>query len=239
MGALLLAAGYRALTLERLKELVFLTARTTALVCWLFIGSFIFSSVFGYLGGQQVIEQFVLSLDLNPVTFMLLAQVIIFILGWPLEWTEIIVIFVPIFLPLLQLFDIDPLFFGIIVALNLQTSFLSPPVAMAPFYLKGVAPKARADRANLQRRHAVHAHRRLVHGCALHLAGSSALAALRPVRIAGGTSTSGARIQGVAPIPVTWSFVNNPPPGSFRRSSGWEGAVGCRWGEKGELDEGT
>jgi tripartite ATP-independent transporter DctM subunit len=141
LGALVLAAGYRALTLERLKESVFLTARTTALVCWLFIGSFIFSSVFGYLGGQQVIEQFVLSLDLNPVTFMLLAQVIIFILGWPLEWTEIIVIFVPIFLPLLKLFDIDPLFFGIIVALNLQTSFLSPPVAMAPFYLKGVAPK--------------------------------------------------------------------------------------------------
>jgi tripartite ATP-independent transporter DctM subunit len=141
LGALMLAAGYRALTLERLKESVFLTARTTALVCWLFIGSFIFSSVFGYLGGQQVIEQFVLSLDLNPVTFMLLAQVIIFILGWPLEWTEIIVIFVPIFLPLLKLFDIDPLFFGIIVALNLQTSFLSPPVAMAPFYLKGVAPK--------------------------------------------------------------------------------------------------
>lgn len=141
LGALLLAAGYRALTLERLKESVFLTARTTALVCWLFIGSSIFSSVFGYLGGQQVIEQFLLSVDLNPVTFMLLAQVIIFILGWPLEWTEIIVIFVPIFLPLLQLFDIDPLFFGIIVALNLQTSFLSPPVAMAPFYLKGVAPR--------------------------------------------------------------------------------------------------
>jgi tripartite ATP-independent transporter DctM subunit len=141
LGALMLAAGYRALTLERLKEAVFLTARTTALVCWLFIGSFIFSSVFGYLGGQQVIEQFVLSLDLTPITFLILAQLIIFILGWPLEWTEIIVIFVPIFLPLLKLFDIDPLFFGIIVALNLQTSFLSPPVAMAPFYLKGVAPK--------------------------------------------------------------------------------------------------
>jgi tripartite ATP-independent transporter DctM subunit len=140
LGALMLAAGYRALTLERLKEAVFLTARTTALVCWLFIGSFIFSSVFGYLGGQQVIEHFVLSLDLTPITFLILAQLIIFILGWPLEWTEIIVIFVPIFLPLLKLFDIDPLFFGIIVALNLQTSFLSPPVAMAPFYLKGVAP---------------------------------------------------------------------------------------------------
>jgi tripartite ATP-independent transporter DctM subunit len=141
LGALLLAAGYRALTFERLKESVFLTARTTALVCWLFVGSFIFSSVFGYLGGQHVIEQFVLSLNLDPLTFLLLAQLIIFILGWPLEWTEIIVIFVPIFLPLLKLFDIDPLFFGILIALNLQTSFLSPPVAMAPFYLKGVAPK--------------------------------------------------------------------------------------------------
>ena len=140
-GALVLAAGYRALSFERLKESVFLTARTTAMVCWLFVGSFIFSSVFGYLGGQQVIEQFVLYLDLSPITFMLMAQVIIFLLGWPLEWTEIIIIFVPIFLPLLKLFDIDPLFFGIMVALNLQTSFLSPPVAMAGFYLKGVAPE--------------------------------------------------------------------------------------------------
>ncbi|MCM0019852.1 MAG: TRAP transporter large permease subunit [Tagaea sp.] len=141
LGSLLLAAGYRALTFERLKESVFLTARTSAMVCWLFVGSFIFSSVFGFLGGQQVIENFVDSLSLNSFTFMLLAQAIIFVLGWPLEWTEIIVIFVPIFLPLLDNFDISPLFFGIMIALNLQTSFLSPPVAMATFYLKGVAPK--------------------------------------------------------------------------------------------------
>src|SRR3954470_9634292 len=141
LGAIILAAGYRALTLEKLTESVVLTGRTTAMVCWLFVGSFIFSSVFGYLGGQQVIEEFVMSLNLNAVTFMLLAQAIIFVLGWPLEWTEIIVIFVPIFLPLLDNFGIDPLFFGIMVALNLQTSFLSPPIAMAPFYLKGVAPK--------------------------------------------------------------------------------------------------
>jgi TRAP-type mannitol/chloroaromatic compound transport system permease large subunit len=132
--------AYRALTWQRLKESVFLTARTSAMVCWLFIGSFLFSSVFGYLGGQSVIEQFVLSLNLSPVMFMIVAQAIIFLLGWPLEWTEIIIIFVPIFLPLLKLFNIDPLFFGILVALNLQTAFLSPPVAMAPFYLKGVAP---------------------------------------------------------------------------------------------------
>jgi TRAP-type mannitol/chloroaromatic compound transport system permease large subunit len=126
--------------LAQLKESVFLTARTTAMVCWLFIGSFTFSAVFAYLGGHEPIERFVLSMNLSPTGFMILAQVIIFILGWPLEWTEIIVIFMPIFLPLLKLFNIDPLFFGLLVALNIQTSFLSPPVAMAPFYLKGVAP---------------------------------------------------------------------------------------------------
>ena len=124
----------------QLKESVFLTARTTAMVCWLFIGSFTFSAVFAYLGGHEPIENFVLAMNLSPLGFMILAQIIIFILGWPLEWTEIIVIFMPIFLPLLKLFNIDPLFFGLLVALNIQTSFLSPPVAMAPFYLKGVAP---------------------------------------------------------------------------------------------------
>jgi TRAP-type mannitol/chloroaromatic compound transport system permease large subunit len=127
-------------TLGQLKESVFLTARTTAMVCWLFIGSFTFSAIFAYLGGHEPIEKFVLALNLNTVGFMIMAQAIIFILGWPLEWTEIIVIFMPIFLPLLKTFNVDPLFFGLLVALNIQTSFLSPPVAMAPFYLKGVAP---------------------------------------------------------------------------------------------------
>jgi TRAP-type mannitol/chloroaromatic compound transport system permease large subunit len=140
LGALVLAAAYRTLTFAKLKDSVFLTARTSAMVCWLFVGSFIYSAVFAYLGGQAAVEEFVKGLGLNPFTFMLLSQVIIFILGWPLEWTEIIVIFVPIFLPLLKVFNIDPLFFGIMIALNIQTSFLSPPVAMAPFYLKGVAP---------------------------------------------------------------------------------------------------
>jgi TRAP-type mannitol/chloroaromatic compound transport system permease large subunit len=128
-------------TFGQLKESVFLTARTTAMVCWLFIGSFTFSAVFAYLGGHEPIEKFMLAMNLNSTGFMILAQFIIFILGWPLEWTEIIVIFMPIFLPLLKTFNVDPLFFGLLVALNIQTSFLSPPVAMAPFYLKGVAPK--------------------------------------------------------------------------------------------------
>jgi TRAP-type mannitol/chloroaromatic compound transport system permease large subunit len=123
-----------------LKESAFLTAKTSAMVCWLFVGSSIFSAAFALLGGQDIIEKWVLSLGLTPVQFMILAQAIIFILGWPLEWTEIIVIFMPIFIPLLAKFNIDPLFFGLLVALNLQTAFLSPPVAMAAFYLKGVAP---------------------------------------------------------------------------------------------------
>jgi TRAP-type mannitol/chloroaromatic compound transport system permease large subunit len=123
-----------------IKESSFLTARTSAMVCWLFVGSGIFSAAFALLGGQELLERWVLSLDLTPLQFMILAQIIIFLLGWPLEWTEIIIIFMPIFIPLLPHFNIDPLFFGLMVALNLQTAFLSPPVAMAAFYLKGVSP---------------------------------------------------------------------------------------------------
>jgi len=141
LGSMLLAVAYRSFTWGRLKESVYLTARTSAMVCFLFVGSATFAGVFGYLGGQGIIEKFVLSLDMNPITFLLVAQLIIFLLGWPLEWTEIIIIFVPIFLPMLPHFGIDPLMFGLLVALNLQTAFLSPPMAMAAYYLKGVAPK--------------------------------------------------------------------------------------------------
>lgn len=140
LGGILLAAIYRALTWDRLKESVYLSVRTAAMVCWLFVGSWTFSSVFSYLGGEQLVKEFVLSLNLSPIMFLILAQLVIFLLGWPLEWSEIIIIFVPIFLPLLPIFDIDPLFFGILIALNLQTSFLTPPMAMAAYYLKGVAP---------------------------------------------------------------------------------------------------
>ena len=140
LGGLLLAWTYRALTWQRLKESVYLTARTSAMVCWLFVGSATFASVFAYLGGQQLISDFVTGLDMSPLMFLIMAQLIIFLLGWPLEWTEIIVIFIPIFIPLLPHFDIDPLFFGILVAVNLQTAFLSPPMAMSAYYLKGIAP---------------------------------------------------------------------------------------------------
>ncbi len=140
LGGLLLAVAYRRLNMPMLKESVYLTAKTSAMVCWLFVGSSIFSAAFALLGGQEIINAWVLSMDLTPVEFMIMAQIVIFLLGWPLEWTEIIVIFMPIFLPLLAHYNIDPLFFGILVALNLQTAFLSPPVAMSAFYLKGVAP---------------------------------------------------------------------------------------------------
>jgi len=140
LGAMLIAIGYRAMTWPRLKEAVFLTARTSAMVCWLFVGSWTFSSVFSYLGGEGLIKVFVTSMELTPVHFLILAQVIIFLLGWPLEWSEIIIIFVPIFLPLLETYHVDPMYFGILVALNLQTSFLTPPMAMSAYYLKGIAP---------------------------------------------------------------------------------------------------
>jgi TRAP-type mannitol/chloroaromatic compound transport system permease large subunit len=134
-----LAYGQARLQTE-VRESVFLTAKTSAMVCWLFVGSAIFSAAFALLGGQELVEKWVLGMKLSKTEFLILSQMIIFILGWPLEWTEIIVIFMPIFIPLLDHFGVDPLFFGLLVALNLQTAFLSPPVAMAAFYLKGVAP---------------------------------------------------------------------------------------------------
>jgi TRAP-type mannitol/chloroaromatic compound transport system permease large subunit len=139
-GGFALAWAYKQINAEVIKESVFLTAKTSAMVCWLFVGSSIFSAAFALLGGQELVEKWVLGLGLTTIEFLILSQIIIFLLGWPLEWTEIIVIFMPIFIPLLSHFQVDPLFFGLLVALNLQTAFLSPPVAMAAFYLKGVAP---------------------------------------------------------------------------------------------------
>ena len=139
-GAFLMAWQAGTLDFEKIKQAVFLTAKTTSMVCWLFVGSALFSAVFALLGGQRVVEMWVLSMDLTPIQFMILSQAIIFVLGWPLEWTEIIVIFVPIFLPLLAHFQIDPILWGVLVFVNLQAAFLSPPVAMSAFYLKGVSP---------------------------------------------------------------------------------------------------
>ncbi len=137
-GGLFLAFCYRSLNWKTLKESIFLTAKTTAMVCWLFVGSWTFASVFSYLGGHTVVEHWILGMNLEPWQFLVMAQLIIFLLGWPLEWTEILIIFVPIFLPMLDAFGVNPYFFAMLVALNLQTSFLTPPMAMAAYYLKGV-----------------------------------------------------------------------------------------------------
>jgi tripartite ATP-independent transporter DctM subunit len=141
LGGLVLAALYRSLSWTKVKESVFLTAKATAMVCWLFVGSWTFASVFSYLGGHDLISDWVTSFDLQPWQFLILAQLIIFLLGWPLEWSEILIIFVPIFLPMLDTFGVNPYFFAMLVALNLQTSFLTPPMAMSAYYLKGVLKK--------------------------------------------------------------------------------------------------
>jgi len=141
LGGIVLAALYRSLTWRKVKESVFLTAKSTAMVCWLFVGSWTFASVFSYLGGHDLIAHWVVGLDLAPWQFLVLAQLIIFLLGWPLEWSEILIIFVPIFLPMLDTFGVNPYFFAMLVALNLQTSFLTPPMAMSAYYLKGVLKK--------------------------------------------------------------------------------------------------
>ena len=138
-GGLILAFCYKALNWTTLKQSIFLTAKTSAMVCWLFVGSWTFASIFSYLGGHSLIEHWVLALNLQPWQFLVLAQLIIFLLGWPLEWSEIVIIFVPIFLPMLDAFGVNPYFFAMLVALNLQTSFLTPPMAMSAYYLKGVA----------------------------------------------------------------------------------------------------
>ena len=138
LGGLVLAFLYRSLTWTKIKESVYLTAKATAMVCWLFVGSWTFASVFSYLGGHDVIEHWVLSMDLAPWQFLIMVQLIIFVLGWPLEWSEILIIFVPIFLPMLDTFHVNPYFFAMLIALNLQTSFLTPPMAMSAYYLKGV-----------------------------------------------------------------------------------------------------
>ena len=180
LGALILAAAYRSLTFEKLKESVYLTARTSAMVCWLFVGSFTFSAVFAILGGDAVIKDFVVGLDLTPLMFLLVTQIIIFILGWPLEWTGNHRDFCAHFPATAGSLRIDPLFFGILIALNIQTSFLSPPVAMAPFYLKGVAPK-HVSINDISRRHAFHRHCPDRHGAALHIPGHRHVAAELPI----------------------------------------------------------
>ena len=141
LGSIFLSLVYKSLKWKNFKDSVFLTAKTSAMIMWLFVGSWTFASVFSYLGGHEVFEHFFTSMDLKPWQFLVITQIIIFLLGWPLEWTEILIIFVPIFLPLLEVYNVNPYFFAMLIALNLQTSFLTPPMAMSAYYLKGVQSK--------------------------------------------------------------------------------------------------
>ena len=141
LGSIFLSLIYKSLKWKNFKDSVFLTAKTSAMIMWLFVGSWTFASVFSYLGGHEVFEHFFTSMDLKPWQFLVITQIIIFLLGWPLEWTEILIIFVPIFLPLLEVYNVNPYFFAMLIALNLQTSFLTPPMAMSAYYLKGVQSK--------------------------------------------------------------------------------------------------
>lgn len=142
LGGLILAAFHRRLNVTMVKESVFLTVRTASIVGWLLVGSSIFAAVFARLGSAQVVGDFLLGLGLDPVAFVFLVQLIIFLLGWPLEWTEIVIIFIPLFLPVLLTLKVDLVWFGVLSAVNMQTAFLSPPVAMSAYYLKNVAPKS-------------------------------------------------------------------------------------------------
>src|SRR2546428_474474 len=135
LGGLLLAAAHRRLSFRMVRESVFLTVRTASMVGWLLVRSSIFAAVFARLGGAQIMGDFIVGLNLSPEVFFWVVQIVIFVLGWPLEWTEITIIFMPLFLPLLATYHAkfpdniatDAFFFGIMAALNQQTSSPSPP----------------------------------------------------------------------------------------------------------------
>jgi tripartite ATP-independent transporter DctM subunit len=140
-GSLLLMIAYRRFTWLALYEACLRTLETSSLVLFLAVASNIYGAVFTRLGTSTMIAQSMLGLDLSPGAMIVVLMAIIFVLGWPLEWPAIIFIFLPIFLPVVEALKVDLLWFSTLVAVNLQTAFLSPPVAMAAYYLKAVAPK--------------------------------------------------------------------------------------------------
>jgi tripartite ATP-independent transporter DctM subunit len=140
-GALLLMIGYGRYSLRGLFEACLKTLETSSLVLFLAVASNIYGAVFTRLGTSTMIAESMLALDLPPNAMLGLLMGVIFLLGWPLEWPAIIFIFLPIFLPVVEAMKVDLLWFSTLVAVNLQTAFLSPPVAMAAYYLKSVAPK--------------------------------------------------------------------------------------------------
>ncbi len=140
-GSILLTLCYRRLTWLTLKETVLKTLQTSSMILFLGMASNIYGAVFTRLGTSTMIAKSLLNLQIHPLGLIAIVMLVIFLLGWPLEWPAIVYIFLPIFLPVVQELKMDLLWFTALVAVNLQTAFLSPPVAMAAYYLKAVAPQ--------------------------------------------------------------------------------------------------
>ena len=140
-GALMLALAYRRLTLPKLREALVKTLEISVLILFLVAASNFFGAVFSWLGTPGMLTELLLGLDMPPMAILLMIMAFIFLLGWPLEWVPIVLIIVPILLPLVRELGFDLTWFGILVAVNLQTAWLSPPVALSAYFLKGVVPQ--------------------------------------------------------------------------------------------------
>jgi len=141
MGALLLSLAYKKLTLTKLQEALVKTLEISALIMVLVAASNFFGSVFSRLGTPMLLTDFLLNLEMNRYVILAIVMGVIFLLGWPLEWVPIVMIIVPIILPLIEALGFNLTWFAILVAVNLQTAWLSPPVALSAYFLKGVVPE--------------------------------------------------------------------------------------------------
>ena len=141
IGSIILALSYRKLTFKTLKNSLIKTLEITALIMFLVAASNFFGAVFSKLGTPSLLTEFLLNLDVNRYVILAILMAVIFLLGWPLEWVPIVLIVLPIFVPLIKELDFNLTWFAILVAVNLQTAWLSPPVALSAYFLKGVVPE--------------------------------------------------------------------------------------------------
>ena len=140
-GAILLSIVYRRFTLQGLKTAAFNTLTTSSMVLFLAVASNVFGAIFARLGSAAVITNALTGLPVPPFVTLLLVMGLIFLLGWPFEWPAIVLVFLPILYPIIAGLKYDPVWFGALIAVNLQTAFLSPPVAMSAYYLRSVVPQ--------------------------------------------------------------------------------------------------
>ncbi len=140
-GAILLSLAYRKLTFAKFYDALIKTLEITVLIMFLVAASNFFGAVFSNLGTPKYLTELLLSFDLSVVAMLVLVMALVFLLGWPLEWVPIVLIIVPILVPLLISLNVNLTWFAILVAVNLQTAWLSPPVALSAYFLKGVVPE--------------------------------------------------------------------------------------------------